>query len=50
MGRRGEGQADCLAAGREPLVLFGDYAGVTFTRTGDADSVCFRHIVVVQKG
>ena len=49
IGRRGERQADGLAAGCESLVLLGDYAGITFTRTGDEGSVWFKHNVEVQK-
>ena len=40
-GGRGEGQADWLAAGCEPLVLLGDRAAAKTTRMGDSDSVRF---------
>ena len=36
--RRGEGQADCLAARREYLVLLGDSSAAKTTLMGDSDS------------
>ena len=41
VGRRRGGQANWLAAGREPLVRLGDSSAAKTTRMGDSDSVRF---------
>ena len=41
IGRGREGQADCLAARCEPLVLLGDRSAEKTTRMGDSNSVRF---------
>ena len=48
VGRRGERQADGLAAGREPLFRLGDSSAAKTTRMGD--SLCFRDFGVIQEG
>ena len=37
IGGRGEGQADCLAAGSKPLVLLGDRSAAKIPRMADSD-------------